>query len=119
MTIDGPGRNEQALGDRGIAHALGHQRKNLRLSTRQTEAIAAGRNPQAPRNGANAFRAHSFAQGQRRRGCAEPFKDFKCLSLFRFDAVSARRVAASGEQAGLRCDRVVPAVFADEQDPGT
>ena len=39
--------------------------------------------------------------------------------LFRFDAVSARRVAASGEQAGLRCDRVVPAVFADEQDPGT
>ena len=39
--------------------------------------------------------------------------------LFGFDAVSARRVAASGEQAGLRCDRVVPAVFADEQDPGT
>ena len=39
--------------------------------------------------------------------------------LFRFDAVSARRVAASGEQAGLRCDRVVPAVFADEHAPGT
>jgi hypothetical protein len=36
--------------------------------------------------------------------------------LFRFDAASAQRVAASGEQAGLRCDRVVPAVFLD--DPG-
>jgi hypothetical protein len=36
--------------------------------------------------------------------------------LFRFDAVSAERLVASGEQAGLRCDRVVPAVFLDE-DP--
>jgi hypothetical protein len=36
--------------------------------------------------------------------------------LFQFDAVSAHRVAASGEQAGLRCDRVVSAVFLDEQD---
>jgi hypothetical protein len=37
--------------------------------------------------------------------------------LFRFDAVSVHRVTACGEQAGLRCDRVVPAVFLDEQDP--
>jgi hypothetical protein len=36
--------------------------------------------------------------------------------LFRFDAVSAEQVAASGARAGLRCDRVVPAVFRDEQD---
>jgi hypothetical protein len=36
--------------------------------------------------------------------------------LFQFDAVSAHRVAANGEQAGLRCDRVVSAVFLDEQD---
>ena len=36
--------------------------------------------------------------------------------LFRFDAVSARRVAASGEQAGLRCDRVISAVFLDARD---
>jgi hypothetical protein len=35
--------------------------------------------------------------------------------LFRFDAVSAQQVVASGERAGLRCDRVVPAVFVDEQ----
>jgi hypothetical protein len=39
--------------------------------------------------------------------------------LFRFDAVSARRVAASSEQAGLRCDRVVPAVFLDAPHPGS
>jgi hypothetical protein len=38
--------------------------------------------------------------------------------LFRFDAVSVQRVAACGEQAGLRCDRVVPAVFLDEGDQG-
>jgi hypothetical protein len=38
--------------------------------------------------------------------------------LFRFDAVSARHVAASGDHAGLRCDRLVPAVFFDEQDQG-
>jgi hypothetical protein len=38
--------------------------------------------------------------------------------LFRFDALSARQVAASSEQAGLRCDRVVPAVFLDPPDPG-
>jgi len=38
--------------------------------------------------------------------------------MFRFDAVSIQRVAACGEQAGLRCDRVVPAVFLDERDPG-
>lgn len=38
--------------------------------------------------------------------------------LFRFDAVSAQQVAAGGEQAGLRCDRVVPAVFFDEPDLG-
>ena len=37
--------------------------------------------------------------------------------LFRFDAVSAQQVAASGERAGLRCDRVVPAVFVEEQGP--
>jgi hypothetical protein len=36
--------------------------------------------------------------------------------LFRFDAVSAEQVAASGARAGLRCDRVVSAVFLDEQD---
>jgi hypothetical protein len=36
--------------------------------------------------------------------------------LFRFDAVSAEQVAASGARAGLRCDRVVSAVFHDEQD---
>jgi hypothetical protein len=34
--------------------------------------------------------------------------------LFRFDAVSAERLVASGEQAGLRCDRVVLAVYLDE-----
>ncbi|HEY2285889.1 MAG TPA: hypothetical protein VGH88_09120 [Streptosporangiaceae bacterium] len=33
--------------------------------------------------------------------------------LFRFDALSAPHVAASAEQAGLRCDRLVPAVFLD------
>ena len=38
--------------------------------------------------------------------------------LFRFEAVSAGQVGASSEQAGLRCDRVVPAVFLDEQEPG-
>jgi hypothetical protein len=37
--------------------------------------------------------------------------------LFRFGAVSVQRVAACGERAGLRCDRVVPAVFLDEQNP--
>ena len=39
--------------------------------------------------------------------------------LFRFDAISALRVAASGERAGLRCDRVVPAVFLDPPDQGS
>jgi hypothetical protein len=39
--------------------------------------------------------------------------------LFRFDAVSAQQVAASGEKAGLRCDRLVSAVFLDEQDPSS
>ncbi len=38
--------------------------------------------------------------------------------LFRFDAASARQVAASSERAGLRCDRVVPAVFLDPPDAG-
>lgn len=33
--------------------------------------------------------------------------------LFRFDAASAQQVAAASEQARLRCDRVVPAVFLD------
>jgi hypothetical protein len=33
--------------------------------------------------------------------------------LFGFDAVSADRVSEVSEQAGLRCDRVVPAVFTD------
>ena len=37
--------------------------------------------------------------------------------LFRFDATSAQRVAASSEQARLRCDRVVPAVFLDPEQP--
>jgi hypothetical protein len=36
--------------------------------------------------------------------------------LFRFDAVSAEQVAASGARAGLRCDRVISAVFLDAQD---
>jgi hypothetical protein len=33
--------------------------------------------------------------------------------LFRFDALTAPHVAASAGQAGLRCDRLVPAVFLD------
>ena len=37
--------------------------------------------------------------------------------LFRFDAVSAEQVAASSELARLRCDRVVPAVFLDPEQP--
>jgi hypothetical protein len=37
--------------------------------------------------------------------------------LFRFDAVSAQQVAAVSEQARLRCDRVVPAVFLDPEPP--
>lgn len=37
--------------------------------------------------------------------------------LFRFDAASAQQVAASSEQARLRCDRVVPAVFLDPEPP--
>ena len=84
MTINRPGRDEQTLGDRRIAHALGHQRKNLGLSTRQPEPITASRGPRAPRNGANAFCAHSFAQGLRCWGRAEPFEYFKCFSLFGF-----------------------------------
>jgi hypothetical protein len=39
------------------------------------------------------------------------------VALFRFEAVSAQRVAASGRQAGLRCDRVIAAVFLDETEP--
>jgi len=31
--------------------------------------------------------------------------------LFQFDAASAGAVEASGARAGLRCDRVIPAVF--------
>jgi hypothetical protein len=41
--------------------------------------------------------------------------------LFRFDALGASQVAASAERAGLRCDRLVPAVFLDGpdvRDPG-
>jgi hypothetical protein len=38
--------------------------------------------------------------------------------LFRFDAPGAPQVAASAERAGLRCDRLVPAVFLDGPDPG-
>jgi hypothetical protein len=37
--------------------------------------------------------------------------------LFRFGAASAQQVAAVSEQARLRCDRVVPAVFLDAQRP--
>ncbi len=40
------------------------------------------------------------------------------VALFRFDAVSAGQVVASGELAGLRCDRVVAAVFLDEPEAG-
>jgi Protein of unknown function (DUF4242) len=31
--------------------------------------------------------------------------------LFRFSAVSASAISKIGEQAGVRCDRVVPAIF--------
>jgi hypothetical protein len=36
--------------------------------------------------------------------------------LFRFDADSAAQASARSAQAGLRCDRVVPAVFLDPRD---
>jgi hypothetical protein len=36
--------------------------------------------------------------------------------LFRFDADSAAQASARSAQAGLRCDRVVPAVFLDARD---
>jgi hypothetical protein len=36
--------------------------------------------------------------------------------LFRFDALGGPQVAASAERAGLRCDRLVPAVFLDGPD---
>ena len=35
--------------------------------------------------------------------------------LFRFEAPSAGQVEATGIMAGLRCDRVVPAVFLDSE----
>jgi hypothetical protein len=35
--------------------------------------------------------------------------------LFCFDAVSAVAVEAAGGRVGLRCDRVVPAIFLDLQ----
>jgi hypothetical protein len=38
--------------------------------------------------------------------------------LFRFDAPGAPQVAVSAERAGLRCDRLVPAVFLDGPGPG-
>jgi len=38
--------------------------------------------------------------------------------LFGFDADSAAQAAARSAQAGLRCDRVVPAVFLDARKPG-
>jgi hypothetical protein len=40
------------------------------------------------------------------------------VALFRFDAPSALHVAASAERAGLRCDRLAPAVFLDGPGPG-
>ncbi|MGD0687184.1 MAG: hypothetical protein ABSA03_18955 [Streptosporangiaceae bacterium] len=40
------------------------------------------------------------------------------VALFRFEAASAGQVAADGERAGLRCDRVVAAVFLDEPGAG-
>lgn len=38
--------------------------------------------------------------------------------MFRFEAPSAGQVEATGIQAGLRCDRVIPAIFLDADKPG-
>jgi hypothetical protein len=57
-----------------------------------------------------ALRAVSSADA-RYRGCILMPGDE--VVLFGFDAVSATRVGEVSEQAGLRCDRVVPAVFID------
>src|SRR5882672_9452810 len=106
MTIHRPRRNEQAFGDRRIAHALGHERKNLRLSTRQPEPITAGRCPQATRNSANAFRSHSFAERLCGGGGAEPFEDFKSLSLFRFGTMPSEQARVLiGTTQALPVDR--------------
>jgi hypothetical protein len=37
--------------------------------------------------------------------------------LFRFEAASAGQVEETGSRAGLRCDRVLPAVFMDSGTP--
>ena len=80
MVVDGPFRHDQALGDLGVAQALGQQRQHFELARRQANGVLARGGARAPGQAAHAAVAQPPREDRSRGPGSEAVELFQSLA---------------------------------------